>query len=83
MGQNAFDTVVGITNPTSHVSDVLPLNSSTMTTSLQINVQIFCPGRVPSRLLPCCLVSTCSSNAIPTMPLSSDDDDDDEWLGVT
>ena len=83
---SAFDIVIDITSPTSPVSDVPPLSTSTMTTTSarpgrtrEQRPKTAPRARTRSPTPSLTSMSACSSNDMPTTPLTSDDD---EWPGL-
>ncbi|KAI9462893.1 hypothetical protein BJY52DRAFT_1255845 [Lactarius psammicola] len=83
---SAFDIVIDITGPTSPVSDSPPLaesDSSIVTTpprpTRPRDLQLESPPRTRSPTPSLTSMSACSSNDIPTTPLTSDD----EWPGLS
>ena len=85
---SAFEIVIDISSPTSPISDAPPLSSTITTPPRHSNTRdqrSKSPPRPRTRSPTPSLssMSACSSNEIPTTPLTSDDDDededDDEW----
>ncbi|KAH9047148.1 hypothetical protein EDB84DRAFT_545588 [Lactarius hengduanensis] len=81
---SAFDIVIDITAPTSPISDSPPVesSSSTLTTpprpTRSRDIRLQSPPRSRSPTPSLTSMSACSSNDIPTTPLTSDD----EWPGL-